>query len=731
MRKFKRVIISALLVVSLMIGFMLSGFAASKKTDVKVGVGKADITGPITKISTGYNSMGDLMQGLLMRLNARAFVVEKGDKTMAYASVEIVHMTESIKPGVIKELHKRGLTKYNENNMMISATHCHSSSSNVSWFPLYSLVNGVPGFDEASYNLIVKGIADAIEKADKDLAPGKVTLYYGNTTIENFNRSLDASRWNVNYKEMYGDLPDLEAVSATVSKEMSVLSFSHKDGGDIGMLSFHASHGTSNGMPNRLIASDHKGYAAYAVEKEMGNGYVAAFAQAESGDASPNEPQVADYKAAFLRPCDIDKNLDPIENEIVDGKQDAKALLQLLKGGKGVTKIDLTNKLAYNYTTKDFSKIKVDKKYIGRYHMPYDNLDNVTTSEPCVGTAIIAGDEEGAPVDNAKEGTVRNNYYIDENGEVKVEKAKLKGVVDMKGFEKIADPLWPLGMKILQSDKYDDLQMEKKVCLAVGGLMQKIQPIQIFQIGETAICSVSFEVNTEQARRIKEFVAPTLAQAGVKHIILSTHTNSYSQYMVTREEFAAQHYEGSTDLFGPWTGAAMSQEMDKLAQDLVSNKLSDPGPGMPMQPTKMVIKTMYSVGLPKIDWYNPGTLKEDVSKKVYKSGDTVSAKFTAADPRHITNLRLNDDPIVPQNYTFMEVQKKVGGKWVTDRNDADPYTYIKYEQKTASKKLIASVNWLLRDAKPGEYRLVYKGIKKVAFKGYQTVEGYSSPFYVR
>lgn len=716
---------------ALITGSIITSFAAHTKNNVKVGVGKADITGPITQISTGYNSLGDLMEGLLMRMNARAFVVEKDDKTMAYASVEVVHLTESIKPGVIKELHSRGLTKYNDNNTMISATHCHSSSSNVSWFPLYSLVNGVPGFDEGSYQIIVKGIADAIEQADKDLAPGKVTLYYGDTKIENFNRSLDASRWNVNYEEMYGNLSDLEAVVSTVTKEMSVLSFSHDNGGDIGMLSFHASHGTSNGMANRLIATDHKGYAAYVIEQQMGNGYVAAFAQGPSGDASPNEPQVEDYKEAFLRPCDIDKDLDPIENQIIDGKQDAEALLQLLKGGKGVTKIELTNKLAYNYTTKDFRNIKVDKKYIGDYHMPYDDIDNAMTCEPCIGTAIIAGDEEGAPVDNAKEGTVRNNYYIDENGEVQVEKVKLTGNVDLKGLEKLADPLWPLGMKILKSDKYDDLQMEKKVCLAVGNFMETIEPFQIFQIGETAILGIPFEVSSEEGRRMQEFIMPTLEKAGVKHIILSTLTNSYNQYMSTREEFAAQHYEGSTDLFGPWSGAAMTQEMDKLAQGIVEGKMADPGPGMPTKPSKMVVKTIHSVGLPKIDWYKPGTIKKDVEKKIYKSGDTVSAEFTAADPRHITNLRLEKNPIVPVDYTFMEVQKKVNGKWVTVRNDADPYTYIKYAKKPASKYRTATVNWLIRNPEPGTYRLVYNGIKKAAFNKYIPVTAYSGVFEVR
>ncbi|NLD30214.1 MAG: hypothetical protein GX658_07460, partial [Clostridiales bacterium] len=108
-------------------------------------------------------------------------------------------MTESIKPGVLKELKKRGLSQYNEQNTMIAATHAHSSTSNTSWYALYDLINGVPGYDDESYEVIVLGIADAIEQAHEDLAPGSVTLAYGNTNIDSYNRSLLAARANKNY----------------------------------------------------------------------------------------------------------------------------------------------------------------------------------------------------------------------------------------------------------------------------------------------------------------------------------------------------------------------------------------------------------------------------------------------------------------------------------------------------------------------------------------------------
>lgn len=728
MKRIRKNLISLLLVFAMVMTLSVVGIApVSAANNTRVGVGKGDITGPITDISTGYNSLGDLMEGLLMRLYARAFIIETNGSPVVYATAELVHMTESIKPGVLKELANRGLTQYNEQNVMLSATHCHSSTSNVSWYALYDLVNGVPGYDDESYNVIVKGIADAIENAHNDLASGSVSLAYDDTDIESYNRSLNAAKWNVNYNaSKYSS--EFDAATRTVSKEMALLRFKHDGEGDIGMLSFFPSHGTSNSIDNTLVAGDHKGYAAWYIEQQMGGDYVAAFPQNESGDVSPNKPHEEDVTEAFQRPADMDASLDVIENEIVHGQQEADEALRLLKGGAGVTTMDLSGPLAWDYTTVDFSNIQVDKKYIGEYHMPYDDVENARTSEPCIGAGIIAGDEEGAPVDNAAEGTVRHDYHINpDTGEVEITKCDFS-MIDLYGLQNLFEPLWPTAMAILQSDGYDDLQMEKVVCLAVGNLMQKTQPIQVFRIGSLAIAGCSFELDTEQARRTKEALLETLRPAGVKKVIMSTHTNSYSQYVSTREEYAAQHYEGATTLFGPWSGSALTQELDKLCQNIVSGTHSDNGPGLRQEQPAALIYTPTAALPTTADTNSPGTLVKDVEKDVYYNGETVSVVFNGANPRHISNMRI--DGSLPQDYTYLEVQKNVNGNWTTVRKDDDPYTYITLKSPGTGQPLQATVSWLLRDVEPGTYRLVYDGYSKNALGGYDAFTGTSKPFNV-
>ncbi len=718
MKKFYKTLLSLALCVSMLLTLVPLGFADGDGK-LKVGAAKVDITGPITEISTGYNSMGDLMEGLLTRLYARAFVIDNGVTPVVFVSAELVHMTESIKPGVISKLKTDGYTQFSEENVMLTATHCHSSTSNTSWFELYDLINGVPGYDDESYKIIVKGIAEAIEQAYEGRVSGTASLVYEETDISASNRSADAFLTNKNVGDYGYDVNDdgsftyetgLKAAQNAYNHEMAGIILTDSSGNDIGFFNFFGSHGTSNGIDNTLVASDHKGYAALKVEEEMGENFVAAFAQADSGDTSPNAVNETDYHEAFQRPDEL-YGTDAIENQIIHGREEAEAALELIKSAE---RTQLTGDFAVNYTAVDFSDITVDLEYVGNYHMPYDDLSAgyVKTSEPCIGAGIIAGDEEGAPVDNAAEGAVRHQFVWNEETQSYERIACDFTMIDLKGLQYLFKPLWPTAMKILQSDGYDEAQAEKVVCLAVGKLMQKAQPLQIIRLGSVAIAGVPFELTYEQANRTRAVLEKTLADAGVTKVIIATHANAYSQYVTTREEYAAQHYEGSTCLFGPWSGAALTQELDKLAQGLASGEKADKGAALMQTTPFKLVYTAAAISTPTIDRKNYGCLMDDVRKATYAKGEWVTAQFSAANPRHISILTLKDSELVDE-YTYMEVQKLVDGEWVRVLTDTDPYTTISFEN-SLRYGWIATVGWLLKDddLESGTYRLVYNGIAK-------------------
>ena len=570
MKKLLKALLCFVLCASILLTLMPFGLADGDGK-LKVGAAKVDITGPITDISTGYNSLGDLMEGLLTRLYARAFVIDNGETPVVFVSAELVHMTESIKPGVIARLRNDNYDMFSEENVMLTATHCHSSTSNTLWFALYDLINGVPGYDDESYKIIVRGIAKAIEQAYDNRVSGSASLVYKETTIRASNRSADAF---------------------------------------------------------------------------------------------------------------------------------------------------LTN------------------KNVGEYYMPYDDLSSgtVKTSEPCIGAGIIAGDEEGAPVDNAAEGAVRHQFIWNEETQSYERIPCDFTMIDLKGLQYLFKPLWPTAMKILQSDGYDKAQAEKVVCLAVGKLMQKAQPLQIMRIGSVAIAGVPFELTFEQANRTRTVLENTLSSAGVTKVIIATHANAYSQYVTTREEYAAQHYEGATCLFGPWSGAALTQELDKLAQGIVSGEKADPGAALMQKTPFKLVYTAAAIADPVIDRKGYGEVKADVSKDTYAEGEWVTASFKGVNPRHVSNLTIRDSTLV-DGYSYMEVQKQIDeDEWVTVLTDTDPYTTFRCVS-SARDGWTATVGWLINGDSfdGGTYRLVYNGIAKSLVKAkmsYIPFSAESSPFKV-
>jgi neutral ceramidase len=701
--------------------------------NLQIGAAVSDITGPITEISTGYNSPGSIMEGLSMRLFARAFIAASPEsgKRIVFVSAEMVHMTESIKPGVLKELNQRGLgSYYNVDNIMLTGTHTHAAPSNISWYTLYNAANGTIGFDSLHYQIVIKGIADSIQKAHNSLKPGQIKIISGDVPNTAYNRSQAAYEQNIDAKNFNSD----------TNSTMVLLRFEGIDGSEIGELNWFGVHGTSLSINNHLVSGDNKGYASYSFEKQKGNSFVAAFAQSESGDISPNKPNPTDITASFLRPTDEDPILTELDNPVIHGKKQLNAAINLYNN----TQVTLGDNIDFRHSFVDFNNISyIDPKYIGEYKMPYDDVSKARTEIACIGGAFLAGDEEGAPVNIAKEGEIRNSF-IYQDGTWKRQDYQLSNL-QLKGTEKILNNLWPLAKGVLGTDKYSEIQKEKVVLLPVGKVddfwfpnpqtpfVQTIQPLQVFTIGNFAIVGIPFECTTMEARRIKSTLLSTLKPSGITQIVLSTHANAYSQYLTTREEYAAQNFEGSFDLYGPWSGAAVTQELDRLCQDLVSNKKSTSDSTPPDLSNQQFVQTAISSSGVFNDSGNFGKIVTDV-KSSYNNGDTVQVVFEGAHPRNILTLKSKDQLnkfYNPDTFSYLEIQKKNSDDlWDTVCTDRDPYTTFKWKRTGGelSPTSEVSISWLSRNASPGIYRIIYNGLSKSLQNVYSKFTGISNNF---
>ena len=193
--------------------------------------------------------------------------------------------------------------------------------------------------------------------------------------------------------------------------------------------------------------------------------------------------------------------------------------------------------------------------------------------------------------------------------------------------------------------------------------------------------------------------------------------NSYSMYLTTREEYAEQHFEGAFTLFGPWSGAATEQELDRLAQDFLAGRDPAPGPNPPDLSAKQLVETWVSRTGVIRDGGNFGEVLTDARER-YVRDETVQVVFRGAHPRTVFQ-RLADasagNAAGQGAPTFLEAQRRgEDGAYQTVADDGDPLTTLRWKRVGGPVSPLSEVTiqWILRDVPPGTYRILYHGLAK-------------------
>lgn len=147
------------------------------------------------------------------------------------------------------------------------------------------------GFVRETFDAWVDGISQAIIKAHSRIQPAKTLVNSGLLYDSNINRS--PTSYVLNPQGERDQYPE-----GDTDKTMLLLNFLTDTPvpKNIGILNWFAVHGTSLNNTNTLTSGDNKGYAAYALEREI-NGpevatgagqFIAGFATTNLGDVSPN-----------------------------------------------------------------------------------------------------------------------------------------------------------------------------------------------------------------------------------------------------------------------------------------------------------------------------------------------------------------------------------------------------------------------------------------------------------
>ncbi len=587
-RRTLRRLFASILLFGLFFGFLLCAKLArtphllwtsapelAKRGDLYLlGVGKADITGPVVEINMmGYADPNQVGSGLRQRLYSRAFIVgdiDHPEDRFVYLVLDTQSGDTAVRYGILSALKDLGpdYEVYGHSNVAVTGTHSHAGPGGWLNYLLPQITS--KGFDHQGYRAIVDGAVLSIRRAHESLQPGYLSVGTTKVVGANINRSLFAYLANPESERIRYNVSTED--DGSVDKEMTLLQFQRAaDQKNIGILTWFPTHGTSMLGNNTLIAGDNKGVAAYLFEKSMrgdasaADGFVAGFSQANVGDTSPNilgawcedgsnqmcsfeNSTCSDGRSQFCHARGpFFRNKDNGASSCFEvGKRQfepAKALYERLQQESVPIQGAWVRSFHTFHNMSNFS-----------FHLP--NGSEVRTCPAALGYGFAAGTSDGP------------------------------GAFDFTqhdGNENTTSPMWRVVRGLLKapSKEQQSCHGAKSILMDVGEMSTPYQwtpnvvDVQLFRVGQLVIIVSPGEATTMAGRRWKADVqtatAALDAHVGGAHgtsgrlrlaasptpiVVLGGPANSYTHYITTEEEYSIQRYEGASTLYGPHTLAA-------------------------------------------------------------------------------------------------------------------------------------------------------------------------------
>jgi neutral ceramidase len=638
-----------------------------------VGRGLSDITGEAAECGMlGYGKADQQSAGIHTRQRSRAFIVAQPDDGARVLLVvnDLPLVFDSVHQAVLRRLSSTYGDLYTAANTLITATHTHCAPGGYAHHLLYN--SNTKGFRPKTFGALIDGIVEAVERAHRNLAPAHLFLAHGELRDASVNRSRAAFERN--------PASDRAVFPDAIDPQTTVLRI-ERDGETVGALNWFPTHNTSMTNRNRLISADNKGYAGYHWEREVKEvdyltdaehpSFVAAFAQTNAGDMSPN---------LHLRPGSGPTE-DQFENARLIGLRQFTAAAALAEEGVGVT-----GPVECRVTYVDLAHVTVAPEFTGdgRRH---------TTSGPAGGSASFAGAwADGPAFPGFREGKNR-------------------------AFD------WPAALAYGLSTRLRDSQAPKGILLP-GGLLNRWLPVvaqrvpvQLLRVGPLYLIGIPGEVTIVAGLRLRRTVA-AIVGADLADVLVAGYSNGYIHYVTTPEEYEAQRYEGASTLFGRWELPALQQTAAVLATAMRDKVPVEAGEG-----TRDLSGRRQRRRRPVPDAVGPGTAFGDVlvdTRGRYRTGQRVVTVFAGAHPAN--DLHRGD--------TFVRVERQVGTRWDTVQDDGDWATRFEWKRRPGGRSEV-TVSWdIAPSTAPGSYRITYHGDALDGGGALRAFTGSSSPFEV-
>jgi neutral ceramidase len=607
---------------------LVCGLGAGQEEETYlVGRSLADITLPVVGVPMlGFVRADQISEGVHQRQYARTFVVADaaGKSRVAIVTCDIAFPTHTLKLAVLDRLREKFGDRYGHANVILAATHTHATPGGYHHHISPGPLGG--GFYGQCFDALVDGISESILAADADLKPGKILLAQGDVEGAGVNRSRVAY--------MNNPAQERAKYSSDVDTTMTLLKFV-RDDGPIGALNWFAVHGTSMNYYNKLISGDNKGYAAYAMEQAHGTRYtgkpefVAAFAQSNAGDVTPN-----------LNLNNTGPGKTDVESTQIIGARQARVAEKLFAQAAEA----LRGPVDCRHEFVDFSQLTVAAEFTG--------AGPQRTCPSALGYSFAAGStEDGGGHPLFHEGMKETNPMIDA-----MARANFPGQGATEELRRCQKP--------------------KAILLATGlakpPAHEQVLPMGLVRIGQLVLAVCPAEFTTMAGRRIRAALGKELG-IDPRYVVIAGYANDYAHYVTTRQEYETQQYEGGSTLFGPWTEAGYRQEFVRLARAVKA--------GVPVeskfQPVDMRTRVKTILTLDGPDEHAPAGAKPGDAvidaKEHVAPGELVSVCFWTGSP--VNEYRRTD--------RFMAVERLDPERhtWKIVREDFDWDTTARWKQQ--------------------------------------------------
>ncbi|MGJ8668396.1 MAG: neutral/alkaline non-lysosomal ceramidase N-terminal domain-containing protein [Oceanococcus sp.] len=686
------------------------------------GAAKADITGPAGgKIHMGNEDPMNYSSGIHIRQYARSFVIASpcNNKRVVMAITDTGMLFESVRQAVLDRIAADPALNewYGPENVMLSATHTHSTPGGQAHFTAYNALRG--GHDPQAFEITVEGLFKAIKQSHENLdttQAGSIGFNQGELLGGSKSRALPAYASNTEAER--ARYLDVSGGDVTTNRLMSLLRFERDDGREIGSMNWYAVHPTSDalseyGLGAIPISGDNKGYAAYLFERfkalqDDGPNFIASFMQSDEGDAF-TQLYFDNDELRAKKQADLPAN-EPSPVTVANGKAQLNQALNLYASAQR----NLNGPIDYRFGYVQMDEVAVtDPVILDSLEHPAElDTDEKRTCAASMGISFPAAGHGAQPGETGQFTPAGVNCSDPDYAQ---------GVIDdftnLQGANGPANTFaYAVGCNLQSAPAGVDLgcQAEKPVLFVFGpplNLSANVVPFQLFRIGNLAVVGLPWEITTMAGRRIRQTVREALRNDGVDYVVITGLANDYVSYLTTREEYALQMYEAASNQFGPWSLAAVQQEIRRLAVNMSLAEVTDPGPTPPRTSPDLI----QLVPVQGLDLAPLGAAFGDVvedAADTYAPGDTARVVFQASSP--------NSDLKTESSFLFVE-KLQADDSWLSVAQDADPETSFVWHsespepQLTASPFSTAEILWRIpRNTAAGTYRIRFEGVSNLA-----------------